>query len=112
MQIPNEKGWIIKGACGRVWFLPYSAVVQDYKNFLIESDNLTEDEADQQIANEDISFWFYEQYIWSEVERDGKLLTKPVPKKYKKFLDFYRDHDSSPWDDASRVNFKGTNATE
>lgn len=107
IQTPKEKGWVIRGACGRVWFLPYSKVVQDYKNFIIEYDGLTEEQADKQIENEDISFWFYEQYIWSEVERDAILLTKPVPKKYKKFLDFYRDYDSSePLQDASRVNFK------
>ena len=108
MQIPNEKGWVIRGTCERVWFLPYSAVVQDYKNFLMEVDKLTSEQADESIVLvEDISFWFYEQYIWSEVERDARLLTKPVPKRYKKFLDFYRDYDSSePWQDASRVNFK------
>ena len=107
MQIPNEKGWVIRSACERVWFLPYVAVVQDYKNFIMECGGLTSEEADEQIGGEDISFWFYEQYIWSEVERDARLLTKPVPKKYKKFLDFYRDYDSSePWQDASRVNFK------
>ena len=107
MQTPKEKGWIIRGTCDRIWFLPYSKVVQDYKNFIMECGRLTEEQADLQIENEDISFWFYEQYIWSEVERDAILLTKPVPKKYKKFLDFYRDYDSSePWQDASRVNFK------
>jgi len=107
MRIPNEKGWVIRGTCDRVWFLPYVAVVQDYKNYLMEADDLTSEEADEQIGDEDVSFWFYEQYIWSEVERDAKLLTKPVPKKYKKFLDFYRDYDSSePWQSASRVNFK------
>lgn len=107
MKIPNEKGWVIKGTCDRIWFLPYSKVVQDYKNFIMECGRLTEEQSDLQIENEDISFWFYEQYIWSEVERDAILLTKPVPKKYKKFLDFYRDYDSSePWQDASRVNFK------
>ena len=107
MQIPNEKGWVIRSACERVWFLPYVAVVQDYKNFIMDYDGLTSEEADEQIDAEDISFWFYEQYIWSEVERDAILLTKPVPKKYKKFLGFYRDYDSSePWQDANRVNFK------
>ncbi len=107
IQIPKEKGWVIRGTCDRVWFLPYSKVVQDYKNYLIQAGNLTEEQADSQIGDEDISFWFYEQYIWSEVERDAILLTKPVPKKYKKFLDFYRDYDSSePWQDASRVKFK------
>ena len=107
MQIPKEKGWIIRSACERIWFLPYTAVVQDYKNYLMEQDSLTSEEADEQIDAEDISFWFCEQYIWSEVERDAILLTKPVPKKYKKFLDFYRDYDpSEPWQDANRVNFK------
>lgn len=107
MQIPDEKGWVIKGNCDRVWFLPYSAVVRDYKNYLIEADGITEEQAEAQTAGEDISFWFYDQYIWAEVERDGKLLTKPVPKKYKKFLDFYRDSGySEPWLNASRVNFK------
>ena len=107
MRIPNEKGWVIRGACERIWFLPYTAVVQDYKNFIMECEGLSEEQADEQIGDEDISFWFYEQYIWSEVERDARLLTKPVPKKYKKFLDFYRDFDSSePWQNAARVNFK------
>lgn len=107
MQIPKEKGWVIRGTCDRIWFLPYSKVAQDYKNFIMENDNLTEEQAEKQIGDEDISFWFYEQYIWAEVERDSVILTKPVPKKYKKFLDFYRDYDSSePWQDASRVNFK------
>ena len=107
MQTPKEKGWVIKGACDRIWFLPYSKVVQDYKNFIVEYDGLSEEKANDQIGDEDISFWFYEQYIWTEVERDAILLTKPVPKNYKKFLDFYRDYDSSePWQDAARVNFK------
>jgi hypothetical protein len=107
MQTPKEKGWVIKGACDRIWFLPYSKVVQDYKNYLMDADEITSEQADLQIGDEDISFWFYEQYIWTEVERDAILLTKPVPKKYKKFLDFYRDYDSSePWQGAARVNFK------
>lgn len=107
IQIPKEKGWVIRGNCDRIWFLPYSKVVQDYKNFLMEYDGLTSEQADSHIGDEDISFWFYEQYIWTEVERDSVILTKPVPKKYKKFLDFYRDYDNSePWQDASRVNFK------
>ncbi|MCZ2397830.1 MAG: hypothetical protein LC100_14970 [Chitinophagales bacterium] len=54
----------------------------------MEADKLTSEQADERIGNGDISFWFYEQYIWSEVERDARLLTKPVPKRYKKFLDF------------------------
>lgn len=106
MQIHKEKGWVIRGTCDRVWFLPYSKVVQDYKNYLIEADDLTGEQAEEQIGDEDISFWFYEQYIWSEVERDAILLTKPVPKKYKKFLDFYRDYTSSgPCQDTDMVNF-------
>ena len=49
MQTPNEKGWIIRGACERVWFLPYTAVVQDYKNYLMVADGLTSEQADFQI---------------------------------------------------------------
>lgn len=106
MQIPNEKGWVIRSTCERIWFLPYTAVVLDYKNYLTQQEGLTSEEADAQIGSEDVSFWFYEQYIWPEVERDGKLLTKPVPKKYKKFLDFYRDYTSSgPCQDTDMVNF-------
>ena len=26
MQIPNEKGWVIRSTCERIWFLPYTAV--------------------------------------------------------------------------------------
>lgn len=33
----KKKGWVIRGTCDRVWFLPYSKVVQDYKNYLIEA---------------------------------------------------------------------------
>ena len=101
--IPNEKGWIIRSPCDRVWFLPYEKVVTDYVNFLKEADNLSEEDARKKV-NHDVSYWFYEQYIWTEVDRDGILLTPRVPKKYVKFLDFYREGTSLPmsaeWVDA------------
>ncbi len=50
MQIPNEKGWVIRGSCERVWFLPYTAVVQDYKNYLMDAGGITSEQADEQIG--------------------------------------------------------------
>ena len=67
MQIPNEKGWVIRSACERVWFLPYVAVVQDYKNFIMDYDGLTSEEADEQIGRGDISFWFYDKCLGNDV---------------------------------------------
>lgn len=88
---PNEKGWIINSNCGRVWFLPYQKVEQDYINYLVDEDGLDCKEALTYVHGKDVSFWFYEQYIWSEVDRDGILLTPRIPKKYVKFLDCWRD---------------------
>lgn len=92
--VPIEKGWIIKSLCDRVWFLPYAKVEQDYINFLVDADGMTCQEALTFVRGEDASFWLYEQYIWSEVDRDGILLTPRVPKKYVKFLDYWRNEYS------------------
>ena len=89
--ISNEKGWIIRSPCDRVWFLTYEKVEQDYINYLTEQEGYDCKEALTYVHDTDVSFWLYEQYIWSEVDRDGILLTPRVPKKYVKFLDYWRE---------------------
>ena len=100
----NEKGWIIRSPCDRVWFLAYEKVVQDYINWRMEADGLTEVQAKVFTECCDMSFWLYEQYIWSEVDRDCILLTSRVPKKYIKFLDCWRE-ECNVTNDCKEVNW-------
>lgn len=100
----NEKGWIIRSPCDRVWFLAYEKVEQDYINYLTEQEGYDCKDALTYVHDTDVSFWLYEQYIWSEVERDGILLAPRAPKKYVKFLDYWRG-EYNVTNDCKEVNW-------
>lgn len=97
------KGWIVYDA-EQVWFLPYSAVEQDYINFLMDNDRISEARARKRAESYCQGYWFYEQYIWEEVRRDGILLTPKVPQKYREYLDFWMDFcEESPGSNSETV---------
>jgi hypothetical protein len=97
-SVPKDvRGWLVKSACGRQWFVSWSTVWKDYMEFLKDYDGLTRKEARAK-ANENLDFietWFYEQFNWDDVERLGVLVTVPTEKQIKAALDFYRSYASN-----------------
>jgi len=66
----------IKGRCGRVWHVPLQKVREDIALYYKEADKLSLAAAKEKastLSDEDLETWFREQYIWSEVVRDGVL---------------------------------------
>jgi hypothetical protein len=87
---PVMPGYLVRGACGREWFVPLERVRDDYADFLMEADKLAaEDAMVKANANRDFwHTWFYEQcYEWSDIERLGRLVKTSAMFKTKAALD-------------------------
>ena len=93
---PVMPGYLVRGACGREWFVPLERVRDDYADFLMTADKLTIEDAMTK-ANENRDFWhtwFYEQcYEWSDIERLGRLVKTSNLFKTKAALDRRRGKD-------------------
>jgi hypothetical protein len=66
----------VKGRCGRVWHVPLEKVREDIACYYKEADKLSLAVAKEKastLSDDDLETWFREQYIWSEVVRDGVL---------------------------------------
>ena len=66
----------VKGNCGRVWHVPLEKVRLDIAKFYRQADDIPLPEAKlraAKLADSDLETWFAQQYIWSEVVRDGVL---------------------------------------
>ena len=89
-------GYLVRGACGREWFVPLERVRDDYADFLMAADNLTHDAAMGK-ANENRAFWhtwFHEQCCyWVDIERLGELVKTSSLFKTKASLDRRRGRD-------------------
>lgn len=87
---PHERGYIVRGSCGREWFVPLEALRKDYIDYLIDSDGLSEGDAAKKI-DEDESFlhiWFVEQCsLWCDIERLGRLVKESATLKTKAAMD-------------------------
>lgn len=90
VERPVMPGYLVRGACGREWFVPLERVRDDYVDFLMTADKLTLPTAIQK-ANENRDFWhtwFYEQcYEWADIERLGWLVKASTLFKTKAALD-------------------------
>jgi len=77
VERPVMPGYLVRGACGREWFVPLERVRDDYADFLMTADKLTPEDAMTK-ADENRDFWhtwFFEQcYEWSDIERLGRLV--------------------------------------
>ena len=93
---PVMPGYLVRGACGREWFVPLERVRDDYADFLMTADKLAIEDAMTK-ANENRDFWhtwFYEQcYEWSDIERLGRLVKTSNLFKTKAALDRRRGKD-------------------
>ena len=90
VERPVMPGYLVRGACGREWFVPLERVRDDYADFLMAADKLAIEDAMTK-ANEDRDFWhtwFYEQcYEWADIERLGRLVKTSSLFKTKAALD-------------------------
>ena len=90
VERPVMPGYLVRGACGREWFVPLERVRDDYADFLMIVDKLTSEDAMTK-ANENRDFWhtwFHEQcYEWSDIERLGRLVKTSNLFKTKAALD-------------------------
>lgn len=90
MTDKQEPGFRVPSPCGRVWFVPLSAVAADYAEFLMEADGLSREDAQRQVEGspEFLPTWFAEQCnTWGDVERLGRLEVKSTLFKTKAALD-------------------------
>ncbi|KWU26402.1 hypothetical protein [Burkholderia cenocepacia] len=93
----GEPGFEVRAPCGRTYFVPLAKVRADYADFLVQADQLSEAAALEK-AKENESFlstWFSEQFDWSDVERNGRVVSEASPEQVKRALDFLRDYVSS-----------------
>lgn len=98
-------GFEVHSPCGRAWFVPKTAVRDDYVSFLMQADKLSEADAKAK-ADEagDLDFWFYEQFDWSDVQRVGTLIKEASPDDITTALDFLRAYaGGGPSDNCTEV---------
>ena len=87
------RGFEAPSPCGRTWFVPLSAVREDYAQFLVDADGVSYEEARQKIeeyGEDTLTTWFYEQFDWSDVERYGTLTGAPSMQQVIAALNLYR----------------------
>lgn len=99
----GQPGFSVKSPCGRVWFVPLEQVRQDYAQFLMQADGLSNSEALAKVAeNEEfVPTWFYEQFSWADVVARGQLVVQASPADIEYALNFVRDNsDVSPSSEA------------
>lgn len=99
-------GYLVKGKCGREWFVPIEKVGEDYADFLAQADCLTpEDALKKSNLNRDFwPVWFAEQcYLWGDIERLGTLVKKTGLFKTKAALDRCRGGLMDAIDDYEEV---------
>ena len=69
---------------GHTWIVGRCKVEDDYAAFLMEADGLTLGHATESVRSSEIDFWFHDQYILSEVVRDGTIINRP---SYERLID-------------------------
>ena len=69
---------------GHTWVVGRCKVEDDYAAFLMESDGLSLGHATESVRSSEIDFWFHDQYILSEVMRDGTIINRP---SYERLID-------------------------
>ena len=77
---------------GHTWIVGRCKVEDDYAAFLMESDGLSLGHATESVRSSEIDFWFNDQYIFSEVVRDGTIISRP---SYDRLIDpdYSRTHE-------------------
>lgn len=105
-NVMTEKGYEVKSPCGRAWFVPHSAIVQDYADFLVQADGLSENDALAKSREDcDIECWFCEQFNWSDVRRMGVLIKEASAKDIERALNFVQSNSGeSAADDYKEVS--------
>ncbi len=86
----SEPGFLVDSACGRQWFVPLTAVGQDYAEFLMQADHLDAAAAAAKVQeNEEfLPTWFAEQINdFATIERLGRLVRTSTLFKTKQALD-------------------------
>lgn len=92
----KNPGFEVKSPCGRVWFVPHSAVFDDYVAFVKQADSLSEEEARLHAQEEcDIETWFCEQFNWTDVKQYGTLIKQASPEDVESALNFVLNNSGS-----------------
>lgn len=90
----DPKAFRIESPCGRVWEVPIAAVREDYARYLVDADGITLDEAKARVEEwVSVSFWFYQQFDWDDVERCGKLVQEASAEQVRAALDRRRNSE-------------------
>lgn len=103
-------GFLVHSNCGREWFVPLEAVGQDYAEFLMSADGLSEEAAAAQVhrSQDFLQTWFAEQCnTWIDVERLGVLTKKSTLFKTKAALDRRRSRNVEDYDAILPGDFAG-----
>ena len=61
----------------RVWIVGRPKIEDDYASFLVQSDGLSIGHATEKARAQELDFWMLEQYVISEVIRDGTQIARP-----------------------------------
>ena len=64
-------GFTFNSACGRVFYVPWDKVKEDYEDALMDMDGLSREEVRKNITPDDVTSWAYEQLDWDDVDRLG-----------------------------------------
>ncbi|MBI6726859.1 hypothetical protein YA0089_24925 [Pseudomonas viridiflava] len=96
---------VVKADCGFTFAVPIEKIWQDFKQCVIQMENVSADEAHEIIEQRKIDdpdhwqSWFREQYTWDDVEADGFITESPKPDQVRAMARSYRT--GGPADDLS-----------
>ena len=83
----------VPSPCGRAWEVPMRKVFQDYLRYRKEADNEGSAIVEEGLTVDDLTSWFYDQYSWDDVERDGRQVRQPTPRQIQDALDLMRSRN-------------------
>lgn len=82
--------FIVRSPCGRTYEVPLRKVLNDYVDFRLQADGDSRAKVISEISPSDVEVWFYEQYNWQDVERDGKIVGHPTAAQVEEALNLMR----------------------
>jgi hypothetical protein len=93
----GEPGFEVRSPCGRVYFVPFKKVREDYAFFLQQADGLDEMAALEKASKNEafLQTWFVEQFDWEDVARNGNVVKAASAEDIERALDFLRNNASS-----------------
>lgn len=86
----------VKSECGFTFAIPIENIWKDFKQCIMQIDEVSDDEAQQILEQRKIDdpdhwqSWFKEQYTWEDVEADGFVIATPKPDQVRLMARAYR----------------------